>query len=93
VTAAGTGPDALAALEAGTAFDLVILDLNMPGMNGVETLNGIRRLRPGLPVLLATGFLDETTSDLLRQDGRALSLHKPFSKAQLAQKLVEIEAF
>jgi CheY-like chemotaxis protein len=92
VAIATSGREALARLEAGDACDLVILDLNMPDLNGAETLKGIRRLRPGLPVLLATGFLDAATGAQLQLDGRALCLLKPFSRDNLAQKLLELEA-
>ncbi|BDU73211.1 hybrid sensor histidine kinase/response regulator [Mesoterricola silvestris] len=92
VATASNGPAALARIGSGDDLDLVILDLNMPGMNGVETLKGLRRLRPRLPVLLATGFLDEATGELLERDGRALSILKPFSKAHLARRITEITA-
>ena len=91
VTTVADGREALARLASGEDFDLVILDLNMPGLNGAETLMGIRRIRPRLPVLLATGFLDEATARLVKADGLALSILKPFSRANLGQKLLEIE--
>jgi PAS domain S-box-containing protein len=88
-TAAG-GAEALDLLATSPGFDLVILDLNMPEMNGVETLGHLRRLQPVLPVILATGHLDAVTADLLRQDGRALSITKPFSMEELDRKLAEL---
>ena len=88
VTASG-GPAALALLAAGAQVDLVVLDLNMPGMNGAETLRTLRRTWPGLPVILATGFLDDQTCDLLRGDPRTLSLLKPYSMVQLLRKFQE----
>ena len=86
------GAEALTRLEAGEPVDLVILDLNMPGMNGAETLKRIREVRPGLPVILATGFLDGATVELLRRDGRALSIFKPYTMAELDLKLRELES-
>lgn len=56
-------------------------------MNGLETLERIRALRPDLPVLLATGFLEPGAEDLLRRCGRALSIAKPFSMAELETML------
>jgi len=81
-TATG-GQEALARLREGLEVDLVILDLNMPGMNGIETLQQLRALRPELPVLLATGYLDSGTEALLARSGRALSISKPFSMQDL----------
>ena len=91
VRVAPGGQEALECL-AQEAFDLVILDSNMPGWNGAETLRAIRRLRPELPVILATGFLDPATEALVAGDGRTWSLLKPFSRSGLEQKLREVEA-
>jgi PAS domain S-box-containing protein len=90
-TAAG-GQEALDLLRGGLAVDLVILDLNMPGMNGLETLHHLRELRPGLPVLLATGYLDPATEVQLKQFGRALSISKPFSMQDLDCMLRKVTA-
>jgi len=90
VATASSGQAALDRIASADDLDLVILDLNMPGMNGVDTLKGLRQLRPRLPVLMATGFLDEETGEILLRDGRALSILKPFSKAHLGRKITEI---
>jgi PAS domain S-box-containing protein len=92
VEVAPGGREALKLLKAGLEVDMVILDQNMPGMTGTETLAGIRRLRPGLPVLLATGHLEEEVAAVLRADGRALSLAKPFTLAELGRRLEEVGA-
>ncbi len=89
LTASG-GQAALAILAAGAPVDLVVLDLNMPGMNGAETLRLLRRTRPELPVILATGFLDDLTGEALRLDRRTFSLLKPYTMGQLLQKFREI---
>jgi len=85
-TAAG-GRDALLRLEGGLAVDLVILDINMPGMDGVETLKRLRVLRPELRVLLATGFMDERLPGVLARDPRVRILHKPFLMDDLEEAL------
>src|SRR5262249_61985676 len=60
---------ALAALRAAPdRFDLLLTDLTMPTMSGLELLREVRQVRPDLPVVLATGYGGQ-----LRQDqGRAL---------------------
>ena len=88
-TAAG-GREALALLEGGLAVDLVVLDLNMPDMNGLETLARLRILRPGLPVLVATGYLDAATADFLQGQPRILTLGKPYSGTELAGRMREL---
>jgi len=92
VTTAAGGQEALDRLGGGLEVDLVILDLNMPGMNGLETLHRLRALRPGLPVLLATGYLDPATETELGRFGQALSIAKPFSMQELNGMLKRLTA-
>ncbi|NTW85145.1 MAG: PAS domain S-box protein [Holophagaceae bacterium] len=89
ITAAG-GQAGLDMLDAGLEVQLVILDLNMPGMNGLEALKQLRQRQPWLPVLLATGHLDAESSRVLQQAGRALSISKPYTMEELDGKLQEI---
>jgi CheY-like chemotaxis protein len=86
---AGSGQEALNRLEAGLAVDLVILDHNRPGMNGTETLLRLRELRPGLPVLLSTGFQEPGVELLARSQPRLWLLNKPYSLAGIRAKLAE----
>jgi len=79
VATAGGGREALDRLAAGEECDLVILDLNMPEMNGAETLQHLREIRPTLPVILATGFLDRQTEISMGKDPRVQTICKPFT--------------
>jgi CheY-like chemotaxis protein len=87
VTLAASGEEALGQLEAGLQPDLAILDLNMPGLGGVETLPRLRALRPDLPILLATGRADQTALDLLEAFPNVSLLAKPFSMSDLKERL------
>jgi PAS domain S-box-containing protein len=78
VTQAGGGAEALAKLQAGLAFDLVVSDYMMPRMDGAELAARIGKLRPGLPVLVITGY---SGGDL---DLKVPHLSKPFRQADLA---------
>ena len=62
VTTANNGRDALSMVEA-TPFDLVILDENMPGLTGLETLGRIKQLRPEVPVIMITKSEEENIMD------------------------------
>ncbi len=85
VVTAGNGPEALARLATPEeAFDAVLLDLSMPGMDGLAVLAEIRRSRPDLPVLLVSGYADR----IPREPDRATRfLAKPFSLETLADAL------
>lgn len=60
------------------AFDVVICDLTMPQMNGIELARSIRSLQPDLPILLATGIIDDERLDDVNETGIREVLHKPF---------------
>jgi len=90
VTVAESGEEALRALEAGLVPDLVILDMNMPGLGGKRTLPRLRRLCPMVPVLLATGRPDQDALDLIASDPGAALLAKPFTLAELQWHLLRV---
>jgi signal transduction histidine kinase/ActR/RegA family two-component response regulator len=79
-----TGEAALALLRAG-AFDLLVTDIAMPGMNGIELARAAREAAPGLPVLFASGYADLQTfgADL---DHEVL-LKKPFRITEVAARV------
>jgi CheY-like chemotaxis protein len=84
-TAAGSGPDALAACDAGTPFDILVTDLMMPGMAGDELSRRVRLGSPDLPVLYLTGYADRLFEERsLLWDGEAF-LEKPFTRLGLEQ--------
>ena len=87
VTIASCGEEALGALQAGLNPQVVILDMNMPGLGGAGTLPRLRALRPDLPVLLSTGRADQTALDLIEHYPRVTLLSKPFSMEQLKNHL------
>lgn len=90
VAVAARGQEAVAALESGMEADLVVLDQNMPGLSGIETLVRIRALRPELPVILSTGRADAALDALLRGHSRLWLLLKPYSFTELRERLREI---
>jgi PAS domain S-box-containing protein len=85
VTAPG-GVECLACLRAGTRPDLVILDQNMPGMDGVQTLERIREGFPDLPVLISSGVLDVENRVAFRAPGVAV-IPKPFTIEEMLHRL------
>ena len=84
-----SGEAALQAL-AGFQPDVVILDLNMPGLGGSGTLPRLRALRPALPVVLATGRPDQSAVDLVAAYPGVTLLAKPFTMRELQRHLEPI---
>ncbi len=82
VAEADGGRAALAALERGEIYDLVLVDIAMAGLNGFETVRRWRGRRPGLRVLFTTGYADTSMFDA--QTGADPVLKKPFSRDALA---------
>jgi DNA-binding NtrC family response regulator len=71
---------ALSALELlhREAFDLVLTDIRMPGMNGVELFRTVRSQHPEMPVILMTAFAVESLIDEAILEGAFAVLPKPF---------------
>ena len=74
-------------LAANQAFDLVILDLNLPGAAGLDVLRGIRARKPDLPVMMVTGSssVEERVRGL--EAGADDYIAKPFAFAELAARM------
>jgi CheY-like chemotaxis protein len=71
---------------------LVLLDLTMPRMDGIETFTELRRLQPGLPILLSSGYdTDAAARDLVAQ-GEVLFLPKPYPVRDLRKLVGEVLA-
>ena len=68
-------------------FDLVITDLTMPGMSGLEVARRIRAIREDLPIILATGFHSTVSDRQLTDAGICEVVEKPISMAKLAMVL------
>ena len=81
---------ALTMLANGFDPDLVILDVNMPGMDGAAALPRIRALCPSVPVLLATGRVDQSAIDLVQAHAHVSLLPKPFDLGNLRQMLESV---
>jgi len=86
VLEAHSGAHALQLLEADAAFDVVITDYAMPGMNGLDLAARIKELRREIPVILATGYAEMATEVLPGFP----QLGKPYSQEQLRQILKEV---
>ena len=84
VVSVGNGDGALARLRA-ESFDLMITDVLMPGMNGVELARKVRKLDERLPVLFSSGYADVQIFGAELSD--EMVLKKPFRIAEVARRI------
>jgi PAS domain S-box-containing protein len=84
---ASTGEEAIEKLEGGLEPDVVILDMNMPGLSGAGTLPRLRRLRKNVPIILATGRADQTAFDLISVYPGVILLPKPFGLREIQKQI------
>jgi DNA-binding NtrC family response regulator len=62
------------------AYDLVISDLKMPGMDGLELFDELRKMRPDIPVIIITAYGSPEAADEALKKGVADFITKPFRK-------------
>ena len=99
VSAFGSAEDALNQLES-SLFDLVILDLKLPGMDGIEALHAIKDKWPDIDVIIMTGYTSVESAVESMQLGAADYIPKPFTpdhllvviRKTLYRRLLEIKA-
>jgi two-component system cell cycle sensor histidine kinase/response regulator CckA len=86
VTACASGDEGLSAMGEGSAYDIVVSDVVMPGMDGPTMVRAIRARHPAMPVLFMSGYAEEQ----LRRDIDIPDMHfiaKPFSVAAIGDKV------
>ena len=86
VTEVHSAREALQLLDGGFLADLLITDHAMPGMTGMELADEIRRTRPHLPILLATGYAEVEGSEVVAVP----RLAKPYTQEQLAIEIARL---
>jgi CheY-like chemotaxis protein len=87
-----TAPDGLTALELATKTDphVVVMDLRMPGIDGLETTRRLRSARPGQQVVLYTAYLDSEIERQAAVAGAALCLAKVEGLPRLERELIRL---
>jgi len=74
----------------GPRRDIVVTDVRMPGASGLEVLATLRELRPGVPVVVVTGFGDPETHASAKELGAAAVFDKPFSLTDLVETVLRL---
>jgi len=84
VIEAADGRAGLTLLERGAPASLAVIDFAMPGMNGAEVARAVQRLRPGLPIIFASGYAETAALDGI---SGAITMRKPFKIADLTNTI------
>lgn len=87
VVRASSGDQALALLASGEHFDAVVSDYAMPGLNGLDLVEQVRAVQPGLPALIITGFAEVGGTETLPE--AVAILRKPFQRRQLVEAVLQ----
>ena len=85
-TEASRGEEALHLVQSQT-FDVVLLDVNMPGMGGMKTLTRLRSIAPRLPILMLTVVDGEEEKVEALESGADDYITKPFNIRELAARI------
>lgn len=85
---ASGGQEAIEFLSSSENFiDMVMCDWNMPGMEGIQVLKQLRKLKSDMPFLIVTGRSDMDSVLEAKQAGVTAYIRKPFNPKQLEAKL------
>jgi CheY-like chemotaxis protein len=91
VYAVGSGQEGIAVyLEKRNKIDLVILDMVMPGISGGEVFDRLRKINPGVKVLLSSGYSLNGEAQHIMDRGCNGFLQKPFQIEKLSRKVREM---
>ena len=82
----------LTAAQRSTDLRVVITDLHMPQMDGLAFVRALRRMLPDIPVIVASGRMEEALAVEFKTLGVTTRLDKPFTQPQLAEALKNLLA-
>ncbi|OWT77024.1 MULTISPECIES: response regulator [unclassified Achromobacter] len=84
---AASGREATTILESSTSIDLVVTDVNMPEITGLDVFEAARRRDAHLPVVYITGFIPKPLQRVLADASSTVVLQKPFELSALLKAL------
>lgn len=92
VQLASNGREAVTLVQSGEPFDAVIMDVEMPEMNGWDAVRAIRAMPQGngLPILMFTAYGNSVTQALAEDAGADKVLHKPLSPHDVLSQLMQL---
>jgi CheY-like chemotaxis protein len=83
ILTARSGIEAIDIIKSNDGIDVVILDMQMPEMNGIETTREIKKIRSNLPIIAQTAYVFENDTDIILEAGCDACLIKPIRRDHL----------
>ncbi len=90
VATAETGSAAIKKVEKGELFDLLILDIKLPDINGVEVLKAIKKINPQIVAIMMTAYSVENLIKEALELGASTCIYKPFDIEQVLDLIKKI---
>jgi len=81
---------ALTTAERLDRLDLLLADIELPGLKGTELYNKLSRRRPGMKVLFMSGYSEEILDGILQRSNDIPFIQKPFTPQQLLEKVKDV---
>ncbi len=72
------------------SFDIILSDIKMPGINGVETLKEIKKIRPNIRVIMMTAYTSDELVEEAKEEGAYKVVFKPLPVGELINVIGEI---
>jgi CheY-like chemotaxis protein len=76
--------------ERGSEIDLILLDLIMPEMSGIEAYRELRKINQELPIIICSGYSIESVSDIIENDRNASFISKPYNPKELRNVMLRM---
>jgi PAS domain S-box-containing protein len=76
--------------ERGSEIDVILMDLIMPVMGGIEAYHELRKINPTVPIIICSGYGVESVELVIKNDPHAEFIHKPYKPDELRDMLVRI---
>jgi len=96
VLAAADAPEALKIIESSInsvePVEIMVTDLKMPGMNGLELIRSAKKMRSGLAAILMTAYGDDHIREEVTNLGRCKYIDKPFGPERLQKMIKKVQA-
>jgi two-component system cell cycle response regulator DivK len=89
-TWAEIGSKAIDMIKSGSKFDAILMDINLPAMDGLEVTRRIKLLRPEIPIIAQTAFALDSEIENCYQAGCTAHVIKPFTIAELTEALQRV---